>query len=132
MRWLLLFLVSCGGSDAGLLNPGEASAPETSVNTDTDGSQRADSPSTDATPSTDVTTSVGFDASTTTTTITDASEKQTTDANILDVVEPDAGYVCNLTCEPMCIRLMHPMRACCSPNQQCHCTLAEAGSTCGP
>jgi hypothetical protein len=129
MRWPLLFLVACGGSDAGLLDLGEASAPETSVSTVMDGSRRADSPSIATPQRTPL--FRRFRCTTTSTTTIDASEKLTTDTSILDVASVNA-YDCNLTCEPMCIRLKEPMHACCRPRQQCECASADAGGYCAP
>jgi hypothetical protein len=132
MKWLLLFLVACGGSTDGLLNLGEASAPETSASVDGSKEALAETSTTDATTPTDARTQPGdFDASMMSTTITDASEKPTTDANTLDVAERDADYFCDLTCEPMCIRLIHPMHACCS-RVGCGCTTSDAGGYCAP
>lgn len=132
MKWPLLFLAACGGSDAGLLDLGEASAPETSVSKDATSESSAETSPTGTTTSTDATSArIDSASSTTEASLPESSAKPISDAGS-DAFSVADAYDCNLTCEPMCIRLMRPMHACCSPNQQCHCTLAEAGSTCAP
>lgn len=129
----LLFLVACGDSLSGLMEPGEASAPETSVSMDGSKEVSAETSTTDGTPSTDASTARGgIEASATEASLLDTSEKLPTDAGLdaSTINAPVDAYDCNLTCEPMCIRLVKPMHACCSPNLQCHCTAADAGGAC--
>lgn len=135
MRWLLVFLVGCGGSDAGLFQLGDASAP---VMDGAPWSTRSDATlefSAETSTKDGAILSGGSDASMTSTTTADASARPTTDGGSGDSTDAQAatddGYPCNLSCEPMCIRLMMPMHACCSPKQQCNCTTAvDAGPFC--
>lgn len=133
MKWLLLFLVACGGSDAGLLNLGEASAPETSASTDGSMEALAETSTTDGTTSTDARISPGeTDTSTTEASLRDTSETPPTDAGSKDSANVDDAYACNLTCALSCSLLAKPMHACCSQNWQCNCTEADASGYCGP
>jgi len=134
VRWLLLFLAACGGSDAGLLDLGEASVPAMdgapwSTRSDASSESSLETSPTDTTTSTDATSArTDSESSTTEASLPESSAKPISDAGF------DASSVadCNLTCEPMCIRLMQPMHACCSPRQQCQCTTADAGPACQP
>jgi hypothetical protein len=121
--WPLLFLVACGDSMSGLMEPGEASVPETSVSRDGSREASAETSTTDGTSSTDARTSPGdSEPSTTEASLPDTSEKPSTDAGFDAAVD---AY-CDLSCEPMCVRLKQPMHACCT-HVGCGCTTADAG-----
>ena len=130
MKWSLLFLAACGGSTEGLLNLGEASAPETSVNADGSREALAETSTTDAISSTDTSAERGVSDASTDPDVSplDTSTKPITDAGSKD---SDASVDCNLTCEPMCERLATPMRACCA-HDGCHCAELDAGRVCEP
>ena len=134
MKWLLVFLAACGGSDAGLLDLGEASVRPIDASKVSTPESSAETSRTGTTTSTDATTVHGdSEALSTEASLLDTSTKPIMDAGSgesIDAPEPIDSGDCNLSCEPMCIRLMMPMHACCSPRQQCNCTTADAGSVC--
>jgi hypothetical protein len=125
---LALFLVACGGSTEGLLNLGEASAPEISVSTDGSKEALAETSTTDGTTSTDSSTERGgIESSATETSLPDTSERPPTDAGS-DALSVADAY-CDLSCEPMCIRLKQPTHACCA-SFGCGCLVLDAGDVC--
>lgn len=127
----IAFLAACGPAfTTDQFSPGDASAPEDRQPASTSESSLETS-ATATTTSTDATFSHGISESSTTEASL-PSTRPTTDAGYEASSDAQASTDCNLTCEPMCIRLMMPMHACCSPRQQCHCTTAvDAGPACG-